>query len=74
MAVLHEYHQTLLVSPSPPHTHAQSLICPAVMFEIELMSFIDYKAADVFSSLTPSQKREASLEQLIAAAHAEKEV
>ncbi len=44
------------------------------MFEIELISFIDYKAADEFSSLTRKEQREATLEQLLAVANAEREV
>ncbi len=44
------------------------------MFEIELISFIDYKAADEFGSLTRKEKKEASLEQLLAVANAEREV
>ena len=73
MAVLPEYLQELLVSPSHslPHTHSH---CPTVMFEIELISFMDLKAADDFSSLTAKEKREATLKQLIAAASAEKAV
>lgn len=56
------------------HTNTDACTFLPVMFEIELMSFLDYKAADEFGSLTASEKREASLDQLIAAAHAEKEV
>ncbi|XP_064391991.1 inactive peptidyl-prolyl cis-trans isomerase FKBP6-like [Halichondria panicea] len=44
-----------------------------IMFEIELISFIDYKAADEFGSLTRKEKKEASLEQLLAVANAERE-
>ena len=45
-----------------------------VMFEIEMMGFVDYKAADEFSSLSKKEQREASLDQLIAVANAEREV
>ena len=48
--------------------------CCLVMFEIELMGYVDYKAADDFSSLSKKEKREASLDQLIAVANAEREV
>ena len=49
------------------------LLLSTVMFEIELVSFVDHKAADEFESFTRQERREATLEQLIAVANAERE-
>jgi len=53
--------------PSPTYTHT-------VMFEIELISFVDHRAADEFASFSPEERQQATLEQLIAVANAEREV
>ena len=46
----------------------------AVMFEIELINFVDHQAADEFAILSKEEKEQATLEQLIAVANAEREV
>ncbi len=44
------------------------------MYEIELMSFVDHKAADDFQAFSRKEREAATLEQLIAVATAEIEV
>lgn len=44
------------------------------MYEIELISFVDHKAADDFQSFTRKEREEATLDQIIAVASAETEV
>lgn len=49
------------------HTHT-------VMFEIELINFVDHSAADEYAILSKDEKKQATLDQLIAVANAEREV
>ena len=44
------------------------------MFEIELITFIDYKAASDYSQLTHEDRRQMSVQDLIAVANAERAV
>lgn len=44
------------------------------MFEIELVSFVDHKAAEDFSAFSKQERESATLDQLIAVANAEREV
>ena len=50
-----------------PHTHA-------VMFEIELINFVDHQAADAYVSLSREDREQATVEQLIAVANVDREV
>ena len=45
-----------------------------VLFEIELLSFIDYRAADEFTAFSREERDNATLDQIIAVANAEKDV
>ena len=45
-----------------------------VMFEIELVTFIDYKAASDYSQLTHEDRRQMTVQDLIAVANAERAV
>ena len=44
------------------------------MFEVEMVSFVDHKAADDFQDFSKQERERATLEQLIAVANAEREV
>ena len=44
------------------------------MFEVEMISFVDHKAADDFQDFSKQERERASLEQLMAVANAEREV
>ena len=44
------------------------------MFEIELLSFVDYQAADDFTAFSREERENATLDQIIAVANAEKDV
>lgn len=45
-----------------------------VLFEIELLSFVDYRAADEFTAFSREERENATLDQIIAVANAEKDV
>jgi FK506-binding protein 6 len=45
-----------------------------LLFEIELISFIDSKAADDFDSFSEEDRRQTSVEQLIEVCHSEREI
>jgi hypothetical protein len=45
-----------------------------VLFEIELLSFVDYRAADEFTAFSREEREKATLDQIIAVANAEKDV
>ena len=45
-----------------------------VLFEIELLSFVDYRAADEFTAFSREDRENATLDQIIAVANAEKDV
>ena len=44
------------------------------MFEIELLSFVDYRAANEFTAFSREERENATLDQIIAVANAEKDV
>ena len=46
----------------------------SVLFQIELLSFVDHRAADEFSSFSREERENATLDQIIAVANAEKDV
>ena len=46
----------------------------SVLFQIELLSFVDHKAADEFYSFSREDREIATLDQIIAVATAEKDV
>ena len=57
------------------HWFSFSIVCGAkVMFEIELITFIDYKAASDYSQLTREDRRQMTVQDLIAVANAERAV
>ena len=45
-----------------------------VMFEIELINFIDHKAADSYDFMSKDERMQLTLDDLIAVANAEREV
>ena len=45
-----------------------------VLFQIELLSFVDHKAADEYNSFSREDRELATLDQIIAVATAEKDV
>ena len=45
-----------------------------VLFEIELLSFVDYRAADEFTAFPREDRENATLDKIIAVANAEKDV
>lgn len=49
-------------------------ICRIVLFEVEVLSFVNYKAADEYNSLTDDQKDKSNVQELIDIANAEREV
>ncbi|XP_065893278.1 inactive peptidyl-prolyl cis-trans isomerase FKBP6-like isoform X2 [Dysidea avara] len=45
-----------------------------IMFEIELISFVDHNAADSYAAFTPEERENASVSQLVEVARAEREL
>lgn len=65
----------------PPDATSQLLpqqpdvfICRIVLFEVEVLSYVNYKAADKYNSLTDGQKDKSNVQELIDIANAEREV
>lgn len=49
-------------------------ICYIVLFEVEVLSFVNYKAAEEYNSLSDGQKDKSNVQELIDIANAEREV
>ena len=66
----------------PPKFYRFKLLWPwfflslflTVLFEIELLSFVDYRAANEFTAFSREERENASLDEIIAVANAEKDV
>ena len=49
-------------------------ICHIVLFEVEVLSFVNYKAAEEYNTLSDGQKEKSNIQELIDIANAEREV
>ena len=60
--------------PPPPLLTYHLLLSHLVLFEIELLGFVDYSAAEDLESSSRDQQQHVTFEQRLAAANSEREV